>query len=335
MDRQRHRAPAPLLQIFVTGLSEVSSIKLASIIYLKVFFQLLDYSKLVVIGGYSRTNYYLNRVEVFDLEDATKTCDPLSSYPQGTHGAVAEVMEDQEGAGIIKSCGGVQGSLPMGKCFDYHPANDTWVENDSLLSPRYRPGHSLIGDVWLLSGASPFGVGGASNSTEMWSGHSFIQGPYIPRIVSYHCQVTVNATHVLFVKADQQPNYLLSWPGQTWTELPPTANSLTAISCGLIENPINGREAVIVANGISEIFNMNNLTWRPGPNSSYFFSAGYAQLSDTFVVAGGDGYGQTLETIYKFDNVKYGWESLPQQLQTPAHAYPGAVTVPDSFVSCL
>ncbi len=122
-----------------------------------------------------------------------------------------------------------------------------------------------------------------------------------------HCQLTVNSTHVFFADTcDTGKVYLLEWDEQTWKELPQMTVERDYMSCGLISNPENGIEVVIVENGVTEIFNFIDEEWKTGPTVESFDWAGYAQIGDTFVVVGGrnDAEG-TLDTIYKFDHINY------------------------------
>ena len=105
-------------------------------------------------------------------------------------------------------------------------------------------------------------------------------------------------------------------------------------SCGLIQNPENGPEIVLADRGNSEIFSLDSLTWREGPEAPYFYEASSAQLQDTFLVVGGtDEDGNHLDTIYEFDHVTYDWLLRSQRLPAPLR-FPGVVAVPGNTVSC-
>ncbi len=293
-------------------------------------FTTADYTKFMVIGGWSKDvfgyhNGTLNRTEIFNLENASTTCN-MSDYPVRQTGMAVGIMQE-----IIKSCGGQ--SSPHDVCYNYYPANDTWVKSSNMTTGRYYHGSSFIDSVWLLSNG---GSSSTESTMEKWTGTAFELGPSLPRKMFGHCQLTVDAAHVFFADPDGQPNYLLNWAYQTWTELPPMATRMREHSCGLINNPKMGREAVVVGFGKTEIFNFDSHTWRFGRDAPYFYTAGYAQLLDTFVVVGGFGrydYG-TLDAIYKFDNINYEWTELGHRLETPCAMYPGVVAVPDRFVNC-
>ncbi len=288
-----------------------------------------SYTKIVVIGGSNDLlGGDLSSVEVVDLEDPSATCDLIADYPVQDSGMVAGVIGD-----LIKSCGSHN---DRDDCYDYNPATNVWTTSASMLTARYRPRASFIDDVWLVSGDG-FDDSDRPYFTEMWTGTEFEQGPRLRVDMTRHCQLTVNSTHVFFVDTSTTNlAFLYNWYEETWTDLPATTGHKTYPSCGLINNPDNGPEVVITEDGDCEIFNVNSMSWRQGPQLATVSEAGFAQISgDTFVVVGGDSYETgILDTIYVFDNVNYEWILLSQRLKIARRNSPGVVAVPDSFVSC-
>ncbi len=178
-----------------------------------------------------------------------------------------------------------------------------------------------------------------ANVTEVWRGDYFETGLPLPETMTMFCQLTLNYTHVFFADGGNDYSYLLDWYAKTWTPLPPMPLSFSYPSCGLINNPENGIEAVLQGGTSSLIFNFNDEAWRDGPEFRDADGAGYAQLTDTFVVLGG--YGKVgevnedpLDTIFIFDHLNYEWILMDQKLRVPRVGYPGVVPVPDNFVSC-
>ncbi len=280
---------------------------------------LAGYTKLMVIGGFNDGD--LRSVEVIDLENPSSSCNAISDYPIADKGMAVGLINN-----IIKSCGS---EFDTDSCYDYNPSTNTWSTGIDMLSARQNPRASLIDNVWLVSGDS------YETTTEFWTGSNFEYGPDLPTLMFLHCQLTINSTHVFFAEDNNKPAYLLDWTTQSWTELPNMNEDRDWPSCGLINNPENGLEVVIVEDGTTEIFNLNDLTWRSGPSVTEFDEGSYAQIGDTFVVVGGqDYYGDALDTIYKFDHLNYEWILLDQRLQTPRESYPGVVAVPDEFVTC-
>ncbi len=270
-------------------------------------------------------------MEVIDLYDPTSICDPLSNYPNKDYGMAVTLID-----GYIKSCGS---QYDRDDCYDYDFATNQWTTSESMLTPRANPKASLIDGVWLVSGDNEeIESGNAPFSTEIWSNGQFAEGPTLPAAMYNHCQLTVNSTHVFFGnKEGSYPSFLLNWENQEWTELPTRTNGGYFPSCGLINNPENGLEAVVVEDGHSDILNFNTLQWRAGPSLEYSFDrSGSAQLTDTFVVVGGSNYAgtDTLNTIYQFDHINYDWILLSKKMQIKRQGYFGVLAVTDDLVSC-
>ncbi len=234
---------------------------------------------------------------------------------------------------LIKSCGSWGNT---DDCYDYNPADNSWITSANMINERLGPRSSFIGGIWLVSGDGP-GDDEFPLTSEMWTGTEFEPGPTLPIPFTDHCQLTINSTHVFFADTwNTRRAFLLDWYSQTWTELPPMTVERLYMSCGVINNPENGIEAVIVEGGVTEIFNFRDETWRIGPTVEVFGDAGFAQVGDTFVVVGGYSFDETNESdkIYKFDHINYEWILMSQRLQVPRREYPGVVAVPDDFVTC-
>ncbi len=270
----------------------------------------------------------MSSVEVIDLENPSKSCNSIANYPVEDGGMTVAIVD-----GLIKSCGS---GYDRDNCYDYNPETNSWTTSASLIHARSRPRSSFVDDVWLVSGDNAGDDDDVPFTTEMWTGTSFEDGPRLPTPMYDHCQFTINSTHVFFVETYLTgQSFMLDWFAETWTELPGMTVDRTYPSCGLIKNPENGLEVVVVQSGVSEIFNIRDESWRTGPPVEYFFDAGFAQIGDTFVIVGGLGTGdEELDTIYKFDHINYDWILMTQRLEVGRYAYPGAVAVPDEFVTC-
>ncbi len=283
----------------------------------------------MVVGGYNNNLAFdLSSVEVIDLENPSSTCSPVHDYPKGASGMALAIID-----GLVRSCGDSDDSI---LCYDFDPATNFWTPPSArMLFARYRPRGSIVNGVWLLSGDGN-SLGDVGDVTEMWTGSEFELGPILPTKMFSHCQLTVNTTHVFFVDTyDTKNAFLLDVFEQKTTDLPQMTIDRSYPSCGMINNPENGLEAFIVEDGVSEVFNFNDLTWRIGPSLPSFNHAGYAQLTDTFVLVGGSNdAGETLTSIYQFDHINYEWIAKTQRLQIGRQLYPGVIAVPDDFVHC-
>ena len=88
---------------------------------------------------------------------------------------------------------------------------------------------------------------------------------------------------MVFIGSPHSSCYLLDWNTQEWTQLPDPATARSSPACGVIRNSINGQEVVIVGKNTSEILNMADLTWRPGPSMTNFLDGGAVlQKRNTF-----------------------------------------------------
>ncbi len=267
-------------------------------------------------------------MEVIDLENPTNTCNLLADYPADENGMTVGLID-----GLIKSCAGLHDT---DDCYDYNPATNSWINSTSLKNARKMPRSSFIDGIWLISGDDDDEVDDVPQTTEIWTGTGFEPGPLLPIPMYSHCQLTINATHVYFADSrDTGKAYLLDWFEQKWTELPSMTIDRDQMSCGLINNPENGIEVVIVEDGVTEIFNFRENEWKSGPVVEYFDEASSAQIGDTFVVVGGENYAQQAnDRIYRFDHINYEWIYLSQRLQVARESNPGVVAVPDDFVTC-
>ncbi len=258
----------------VSGLDwSVNSIEFRFIKYF--FFRIY---KLVVIGGWNHNLGELDTVEVIYLANPSSICQPLRNYPIGDHGMAVGLID-----GLIKSCGSTEDT---DICYDYDYTTDSWAISPRMVNERFTPRASFIDGIWLVSGDNDEET---SSTTDIWTGDHFELGPPLPQQMNQHCQLTVNSTHVFFADNFNSPSYLLNRYEGTWMELPPMNERREYQICGLINNPENGLEAVVYEDGVTEIFNLNDLTWRYGPPLRLLERSGYTQLTDTFVIVGGFG----------------------------------------------
>ncbi len=267
----------------------------------------------------------MRTAEAVNLADPASICQPIGDYPMDIYGNVVGLVD-----GVVKSCGS---ETSYDDCYDYDPDSNRWVGSPNMLYGRHSPRASSIDGTWLISG--PPTTADAPYASEMWSDGELVSGPTVPPNMDNHCQITVNDTHVFFADGqDLGPSYLYDFNAQTWTEMPPKTVKTSRPSCGFIKNPDNGVEAVVYDQGITEIFNFNDMTWRLGPEMPWTSYSGFAQLSETFVMVGGNGYGTDLDLIFQFDNLEYKWILKGQHLGIERDKSPGVVAVPDDFVSC-
>ncbi len=285
------------------------------------YFTISDYTKLMVIGGYNRGT--LNTVEVVNLDDPIATCDLVANYP-----TVIEQLTVGLVNGVVKACGGCN----TDNCYDYHPLNNRWVSSPALAKKRNFVRSSIIDGIWLVSGDDTVPNG---NLTELWAESEFVSGPDLPQLMYGHCQITVNATHVFFADCETLSTYLLDWDLQEWVQLDSMSTYRNNYcGCGLINNENMGKEVVVAGYGTSEIFNMATMTWRAGPNLPDGNGYASVQLTNTFLLVGGQEQAAVYsDKIYIFDEDAYVFNLKSQTMQYPRRDA-AAVVVPDDFVDC-
>ncbi len=88
----------------------------------------------------------------------------------------------------------------------------------------------------------------------------------MPISTRFHCQVTLNSTHIFMSDVASTGNtYLLDWDKQEWTQLDATTDDVYNYGpCGLVTTEDRGQEVVVTAGGKTGIFSVEALQWRTG-----------------------------------------------------------------------
>ncbi len=103
------------------------------------------------------------------------------------------------------------------------------------------------------------------NSTEKWDGTSFNRGPDLLVPMVAHCQVTLNDTHVFLSDVYNSLNtYIMNYDEDTFQQVGSPSQRYDAGPCGMATTKSRGQEIVVVADGMSEIFSVESMSWRKG-----------------------------------------------------------------------
>jgi len=152
---------------------------------------------------------------------------------------------------------------------------------------------------------------------------------------SFHCQLTINSTHVFLTSGLETETLLLNWETQEYTNLfhIPTAREHPA--CGVLNNEEYGLEVLVAAQRSSFIYSFRDLLWREGPKLPVNLSdLAYAPTSDGFLaVAGEDLRGRYTTLIYRFDETVYEWYLEEAHLEE-GRSFAAAVALPEDFAPC-
>ena len=302
-----------------------------------------DYTKILVIGGYNdELGSYVDTVEVVDLLGENSDCAPIAPYPIPIAWAAGAIID-----GRPRVCGG-EGPF-TDQCYQYLYESNQWENlQPSLQEARSDAGSGMVNSAtWLITGGWD-GIDPPTDTTEVWSSVDglFLEfGPDLPLPLRGHCQVTLNYSYVFVLGGYDGSDYSLSfnvldWDAEEWLEpLPDLPGYILFDACGLIQNPENGQELVVLASGTAcYIFNFRNETWREGPvlegvNSDLQESATAVQMGDNFLVLGGYlGDGVSTDTVYEFDQDNYLW--IPRDSLSSARRGVIGIPVPDDMVNC-
>ncbi len=297
-----------------------------------------EYSKVMVIGGFNEEVTYLKDVDVLDLATSDNNCDHVRDLPISVYGNDATYYNGQ-----VLACGGFNSDY-QDDCFIYNPQSNSWDQMESMMSTRIYHRSSVIQDVWFISGGQHLhsGINSELDSTEVWDGSSFAPGPELPETMQYHCQVTINDTHVFVSDIDllygsSGGTYLLNWEDKTWAQLETLRNLKDRPACGLARSESKGVEIVVVGDGESEIFSLESMSWRSGPDQSFPTSVlTAAQLRKTFLVVGGSAgdSNETVRKVYEYDPEEETFVLLEQELEV-SRSEAAAVAIPEnSIVNC-
>ncbi len=94
--------------------------------------------------------------------------------------------------------------------------------------------------------------------------------------------MSLNSTHVFFANGETGNAFILDYPNHEWTQLDSMIQHLgddydAYLSCGKVISNSKGTDIVLVGYGRSEIFNLDNMSWRPGKRM--YLENGYFRAS--------------------------------------------------------
>jgi hypothetical protein len=287
-----------------------------------------------VVGGKTRAaggdDVNVDDVEVHDLNSFNENCKDLERFPVRVDAAVASFV-----GGKLMVCGGSewtqgQGEIgPLRNCYSINDANDLWRPEPSMSEARQGAAASVVENIWFITGGSDANKE-ALASTEYFDGSIFRPGPPMPVPNRYHCQVSVNDTHIFFAGGVTTDTFMLDWSRQSWIFL----DSLPALrnfpACGLV----NGVDVVLTSDGTTSIFSLTSQKWRAGKAlPAVDRGAVGVQMAESFLVVGGKDDTSSLDTVYEFNSVSYEWNLKTLTLDEPKYSV-AAVGASDDFAIC-
>jgi len=271
---------------------------------------------------------YSTVVDVIDGAESGKTCSPVPNYPVVDSDHTAAFYN-----GRVHSCG-QEGCFTLGKDL-------VWQLMEPLPVGRTSAQSSVVKGMWWITGGDTYDYK-TLNSTVLFDGISFSEGPKMPTPKSGHCQVNVNDTHIFFTGGFTTPeSYLFNWETQEWITLATVPRSTTEAICGLLNNASHGLEILYAfttnADRYTYIYNFEDDEWREGSiMPEILWDSSSVQLEDGVVSLGGRLNIATLrkyDLIFKFREDTYEWETFDQHLIAERDSFP-SVAVPDDFLDC-
>ncbi len=287
--------------------------------------------------------FLADTVEALDFSSQTNECDEVASYPVVLDASYS--FESARGElinGLARICGGGDnfgpGEASTNACYEYNPENNVWRDVEPMLQARSGFGSSkLTTNQWLVTG------GNLNNETdldtsEVWVDGEWIPGPTLLRPTAFHCQVSLNTTHVFIAGGGDYTNdwlstdaYILNTEDWSWQILPSMSLARGWGACGYVISDQNGQEVVVGSGSDSSnpvgIFSLRDLEWRDGPPLDIGAGSVSLQMLDNFLVF------DSLGRIYEFDASSYLWVLSSITLDV-GRGYPAVVAVPDEAVNC-
>jgi len=277
----------------------------------------------------------ISSVEIVDVSGEGKICPTLPDYPLELTLFTAAFYD-----GKIVACGGLLNSptvdwIPTDRCFSLGPDLSKWEEMYSLpYGPTHAFASSVIDNKWLLTGGESAALNTFTDTSMVLDGSFFSPAPELPKPKDFHCQLTINSTHVFFTSG-LKDTFLLDWDTQKYTILDDIPARMTFAACGLFKND-NFDLEVIVADGKSgHIFSFANLEWRDGPKlpQNILYSSSAQTKNGILSLGGWIETSGTVNSIYRFDASSHDWilEDIELNIKRDQAA---AVSVPDDFLNC-
>ena len=316
---QLRRVDHVLLCLTSDELSNVDSLEL----------KIAELPEILLTGGKNNLATYVLK------QNETKLLENNNSQ-QLSGATMFKIHGESESEEIPGFCGGKISHLKISsKCFQW--LNETWVEMESLKSPRYGAGSVVNQEqVWILGGTQ------IDESTEFFDGIEWKSGPKLEKTLSKHCVLNWNDGKTMIIGGKQMESemersrhvYIGDWLTNSWTEVNPLNVPRFGHACGKF-TLFNGTEVVLVAGGQTgnkmaseirrlEMYNFQTDTWTllnqsvPGDYELGLFDAQMieSESGDIFLLGGQDGK-NSYKDIYAY-NEWFGFydtgKELPKEL---------------------
>jgi hypothetical protein len=295
-------------------------------------------------GGF---DWAIKHVEIVDLENSTKVCQPLPDFPTGADGSAGFLHN-----GHPMICGGLnhpspnridpQGCWMLSK-------DIKWEQSTQMLVDHHFPAVVSTSDsTFVFGGANNFSLDGSTvievlhhNSSD-WSYYE----PVLPVETWQHCAVMINSTTVMLLGGMEShtdtvsSTYLHTFGTDEWTKGPSMIKARAGHSCGNIED--FGQSYIVVVGGNSnvnmkttEILDIDTMVWksRPDlPNNHNQWHGAMISFNNSLILFGG--FFNDMTTLYQLSSINGTWMEMEQKLTNEAPNGLFAFLIPDEYTTC-
>ena len=220
-----------------------------------------------------------------------------------------------------------------------------WEGHEDMIHLRY--GHSgafLDWESWWVSGG--YGGGRTHDSTEVYRSATgtFENYTKLPEPMYHHNLVRVNSTtFALFGGGSTltEKAWIFNSETEIWQSVNDLPTARVACQAGVAKYGDDSYHVIVTGGyGVktTEIFSLDTLTWRVGPDFPYDVSyASVVPFEDTFLVVGGYtedfAFFGEMDTVIKFDPLTESWIELPVKMKDTRESF-AAFTIPDWYANC-
>ena len=209
--------------------------------------------KVLITTGFGFSGEDYTTSEIFDVKDPSNQCQNLPNYPLQVDGANGALINDK----YPFICGG--SSTINSDCYLYNPDAGQWDFTVAMSNPRYRGGHVVVNkDTLWVTGAFAFEDEAESELIKpMFPGGSIAPGPKLPLNLYSQCMLDLGNNNFLIIGGitDEKklPLEVLFYNMDTdfWTLGPKLATGRVEHSCGLLQDPEDGRWLAAVVGGVT------------------------------------------------------------------------------------
>lgn len=304
-------------------------IKKNSKIKLAPHFVLVEWSHVMVLGGYITNGGAINEIEVLNMKTLQQCSHPFQ-LPERRFGAAAFLLN-----GRLNYALG-QGYTKPTDTLQFDLRSRTWRTFDLETYPVVYSASAQIRDAWvlLISGHN------VSAITIVHANGTTVPGPPLPHGISRHCAIGVDEDHIFVAGGVKdgigrtKDTFVLKWSEQVWVPQDPLTLFHRSVTCETFLDGDN-RLNILVGERYFEIFTWSTRKWRHGPDMLEDYMWGKLVRFDgkLYLFGGKDSLDERNAKIHVFDPIFETWTRVPLNLKTGRTSF-GLLKIPPGLVDC-